>query len=74
MKAANLTLALAGGFFLSVVAASWAEEAPRRPSTGSAANPQAAAKQPVQKPQKKRPQTQPTKPPQTQPANPNGYP
>ena len=71
MKAATLTLALAGGFFLSVVAASWAEEAPRRPS---AANPQAAAKQPTQKPQQKRPQTQPTKPPQTQPANPNGYP
>ena len=73
MKAANLTLALAGGFFLSVAAASWAEEAPRR-TAGPAANPQAAAKQPVQKPQKKKQQTQPTKPPQTQPANPNGYP
>jgi hypothetical protein len=81
MKAAVLTLALAGGFFLSGVAASWAEEAHRRPPTcpnakncpgGSAANPQAAAKQPIHKPQRKSPQTQPTKPPQ--PTNPNGYP
>jgi hypothetical protein len=76
MKAAILTLALSGGFFLSVEAASWAQTKqacpdPRHcPDGGARANPKAAAKQPIQKPQQKRPQTQP----QTQPTNPNVLP